>query len=70
MTTELEAAAKALRRAQTSVDTRRAELHRLIVEARDTHKKRQTDIAKETGLTREAIRLILKAYDERAAAAE
>lgn len=68
MTTDLEVAARAYRRAQKAVEERRAELRRLVIEARDRG-ERQSDIAKQIEFTREAVRQIYDAHDKAAAEA-
>ena len=65
-TSTLQAAARAYRRAERAYESRRAELAAAIVEANDAG-VRQHEIVSITGYTRERIRQILKAEDERRA---
>lgn len=63
MTSELEAASRAFRRAETVLDERRRELAAAIGRAsRDG--VRQSEIVRVTGYTREHVRKLLKAATE------
>jgi len=63
MSTDLERAAKAFRRAEATLEARRAELAAEIVVA-DRSGIRQADIVRTTGYTRETVRRIVR--DEQA----
>lgn len=63
MSTDLERAAKAFRRAEATLEARRAELAAEIVVA-DRSGIRQADIVRITGYTRETVRRIVR--DEQA----
>ena len=64
MTSELEAATRAYRRAQKAVDKRRDELADAVFKAtRDG--VRQVDICRITGYTRERVRQIVREIEDR-----
>lgn len=64
MTSELEQAAKAYRRAEKTFSDRRAELVELVVKAA-REGMAQTEIVRITGWTRDYIYKLVKADDER-----
>ena len=63
MTTDLERAAKAYRKAESALEQRRLELAAAIVEATQA-KLPQTRIVQATGYTRETIRRIVRTAEE------
>lgn len=58
-------AVRAYRRAEAAVDRRRAELADAIGEAILAHDRRQSEIVKITGYTREHVRRICRDYADR-----
>lgn len=62
---DLEAAARAFRRAEKALVDRRRELAAAIVRASDDPAIQQTEIVRVTGYTRERIRLLVKEERER-----